>query len=73
MTRRRAAERSTANVPMAGPTSSLAIWLLAALAVPAVAKARNRAGAVRELADRLIAPTAFGKRLQEQGWRDRND
>ena len=33
MTRRRAAERSTATVPMAGSTSSLAIWLLAALAV----------------------------------------
>ena len=34
---------------------------------------RGGQGAVRELADRLIAPTAFGKRLQEQGWRDRND
>ncbi|QPN62676.1 HAD family hydrolase [Synechococcus sp. CBW1004] len=30
-------------------------------------------GAVRELAERLVGPTAFGRDLRARGWRDRND
>jgi len=30
-------------------------------------------GAVRELAERLLQPTAFWQELQGQGWRERND
>ena len=30
-------------------------------------------GAVRELADHLLAPTPLGRQLSRQGWRERND
>lgn len=30
-------------------------------------------GAVRELAERLVGPTPFGRQLRAAGWRDRND
>lgn len=49
-------------------------------AVPALRRAadlvlqrRGGHGAVRELADRWLSGTAWGRSLQRDGWRDRND
>ena len=38
-----------------------------------VLRSRGGHGAVRELAERLLAPTPLGRRLAREGWRDRND